>query len=84
MAVYDNILCGNKNYNDEVSLRVGDTKLEIFADTNDLGVIIDSKLTFSKNIDEIISKANRRVYLIFKSFKTRSIKMLCIDIETYI
>ena len=77
------LLCGNKNYNDEVSLRVCDTKLEIFADTNDLGVIIDSKLTFSKNIDEIISKANRKVYLIFKSFKTRSVKPLCIVFKTY-
>ena len=67
------LLCGNKNYKDEVSLSVGDTNLEIFADTNDLGVIFDSKLTFSKNISKFISKANRRVYLIFKSFKTRSV-----------
>ena len=37
------LLCGNKNYKDEVSLRVGDTNLEILADNNDLGVIIDSK-----------------------------------------
>ena len=78
------LLCGNKSYKDEVTLRVCDTNLGIFADTNDLGVIIDTTLTFPKNIDEIISKANRRVYLIFKSFKTRYVKPLCIAFKTYI
>ena len=70
------LLSGTKNFSEESVLQVDNIDLEIFADAEDLGVFIDSKLTFSNNIDNIISKANQRIYLIFKSFNTRTVKTL--------
>jgi hypothetical protein len=78
------LLCGTKSFNEESVLQVNDIDLEVFADTEDLGVFIDSKLNFAKNIDSIISKANQRTYLIFKSFNTRAVKPLSLAFKTYI
>ena len=78
------LLSGSKHFQDELTLSIGDENLSTFTEVEDLGVIIDSKLNFSRNIDSIISKANQRVYLILKSFKTRAVKPLTVAFETYI
>jgi hypothetical protein len=78
------LLSGSKHFQDELTLSIGDEDLSTFTEVEDLGVIIDSKLNFSRNIDSIISKANQRVYLIFKSFKTRAVKPLTVAFKTYI
>ena len=44
------LLSGTKNFSEETVLQVDNIDLEIFADAEDLGVFIDSKLTFSINI----------------------------------
>lgn len=54
------LLSGAKSFTEDSVLRVDDIDLEIFEEAEDLGVFIDSKLTFSKNIDSIIAKANQR------------------------
>ena len=77
------LLSGSKNFQDELTLSIGDEDLSAFTEVEDLGVIIDSKLNFSRNIDSIISKANQQVYLIFKSFKTRAVKPLTVAFKTY-
>ena len=41
----------------------------------DLGVTVDSQLNLSKHIQESVFKANSRVYLLLKSFKSRNINL---------
>ena len=78
------LLRASKTFVDEFSLSVNDVDLQVLSEIDDLGVIIDPKLTFSKNIDTVIAKANQRIYLIFKSFKSRSVKSLSLAFKTYI
>ena len=71
-------------YEDENELFVNNEPLAIFSAVKDLGVLVDSKLNFSSHIDSIISKAKQRIYLIFKSFITRDIKVMTFAYKTYI
>jgi len=43
---------------------------------NDLGVLVDPYLTYKAHIDNIVQKAARRCYLIFKSFQSRNTELL--------
>ena len=43
--------------------------LERVSEMRDLGVILDEKLTFSCQIDQVVSKANRALGLMIKSFQ---------------
>ena len=42
----------------------------------DVWVTIDSHLSFSKHIDEAVSKAKSRSYLLLKSFKNKNIQLM--------
>jgi len=48
---------------------VGSTALEYVDILRDLGVILDTKLTFRPHIDNSIKKANRALGLLFRSFQ---------------
>ena len=50
----------------------------------DLGVTIDSDLTFVKHIRSIVSKAKQRIYLIFKTFLCRDIDILTFAYISYV
>ena len=51
---------------------------------NDLGVLVDSHLTFSCHINAITQKANQRCYLILKSFQSRDRNLLIKAFITYV
>ena len=46
----------------------GETRLENLESEKDLGVIIDTSLSFGENISSKISTANRNLGLIFRTF----------------
>ena len=78
------LLKGNINYVDNQPLLLGDDTLAKFVTVTDLGVIIDSNLSFSPHIDNVISRAKQRIYLIFKSFKSRDVWLFIFAYKTYV
>jgi hypothetical protein len=50
----------------------------------DLGVNIDCKLSFSLHISEVVAKAKQRIFLIFRSFRTRDVNHMLLAYKTYI
>ena len=50
----------------------------------DLGVMIDSKLSFSSHIAQIVAKAKQRLFLIFRSFRTRDRAPLLVAFKSFI
>ena len=50
----------------------------------DLGVIVDPCLNFSEHIDMAVSKANQRVYLLLKSFRSRNISLMVFAFKVYV
>ena len=51
---------------------INDTELEHVPEMRDLGVILDTKLTFAAHISHIVSRANRSLGLMIRSFQTGS------------
>ena len=49
-----------------------------------LSVLVDPYLTFETHIDNIVQKASRRCYLIFKSFQSRNTELLVRAFKTYV
>ena len=49
---------------------IGTSALELVEEIRDLGVIIDSKLTFSSHVDSVVKRANRCLGLLIRSFQT--------------
>ena len=78
------ILNINRHFNDVHNILLqGELFLELTSVT-DLGVIIDSKLKFSEHITGMISKAKKRIFLIFKSFFSRDIVLLTFAFKVYV
>jgi hypothetical protein len=50
----------------------------------DLGVKIDCKLSFSMHISDLVAKAKQRIFLLFRSFKTRCVDYLLLAYKSYI
>ena len=46
------------------------TKLEHVGEIRDLGNMLDTKLTFASHVDNVVSRANRSLGLLFRSFQT--------------
>ena len=46
------------------------TKLEHVGEIRDLGITLDTKLTFAAHVGNIVSRANRSLGLLFRSFQT--------------
>ena len=78
------LLKGKYNYIDTQDLFINEDLLSVLESVKDLGIIVDSQLSFTPRIDSVIARAKQRIYLIFKSFKSRSIKMLMTTYKTYI
>ena len=77
------LLKGNSmTYDDKNELFINNEPLAIFSVVKDLGVLVYDKLSFESHIVSVVSKAKQRIYLIFKSFITRDIKLIN-DICTY-
>ena len=52
--------------------RIGHVPLQAVEEIRDLGVILDTKLTFAPHISKIVSQANRALGLLIRSFQTAS------------
>ena len=49
------------NKKDEVTIRIGDTEIKNSEYENLLGIKVDIKLNFNEHLNDIISKASRKV-----------------------
>ena len=65
-------------------LVIGDSSLCCLTSVRDLGVVVDPQLTFEEHIDNTVSKAKQRIYLLFKSFTNRNINLMVFAYKTYI
>ena len=50
--------------------QIDNSPLQRVAEVRDLGIILDSKLTFSAHINSIVTKGNRALGLLIRSFRT--------------
>ena len=78
------LITGNSKSDDSHELFIDKENLAVFDTVRDLGVIVDPSLNFSKHIDNAISKANQRLYLLLKSFKNRNISLMVFAFKVYI
>src|ERR1043165_5505556 len=78
------LLKSKAGFDDVNNLLVGDEPFNVLDTVRDLGILVDSKLTFTSHIDSVIAKAKQRIYLIFKSFESRGIVLLIFAYKTYI
>ena len=69
---------------DAATLNINDEPLSVLDCVRDLGVLVDSNLSFSSHIDNVIAKSKQRAYLIFKSFESREIDLFVFAYKTYI
>jgi hypothetical protein len=77
-------LKGNSSFVDEHELLINNNPLGVLEIVKDLGVLVDSKLNFSAQIDSIVVKAKQRIFLIFKSFESRDVTLFVFAYKTYI
>ena len=54
----------------QTTYMINATKLEHVEEIRDLGIILDTKLTFASHVSGIVSRANRSLGLLFRSFQT--------------
>ena len=54
----------------QITYNIGGTVLEHVDQIRDLGIIIDSKLTFAQHVDHAVKRANRALGLLMRSFQT--------------
>jgi len=78
------LLPDNSKFVDVNLVKIGNDVLPALDSVNDLGVIVDCNLTFADQISSIISKAKQRIFLLFKSFKSRDVPLFLFAYKTYI
>ena len=54
------------NENDEVTIRIGDTEIKDSEYEKLLGIKVDTKLNFNEHLNDIISKASRKVNVLLR------------------
>src|SRR3989442_12432710 len=50
----------------------------------DLGIKIDSKLTFSLHVADVVAKSKQRLFMIFRAFNTRNVTYLLRGYKAYV
>jgi ribonuclease P/MRP protein subunit RPP40 len=78
------LIAGKSTFKDESELVIKESKISALNYVKDLGVLIDSKLSFEEHIGSIISKSNQRTYLLFKAFTNRNVNLMVFAFKTYI
>ena len=58
--------------------------LDKIVETKDLGVLFNSRLSFSSHISSIVAKAKSRSFLLFKSFTNCDLKALILAFTSYV
>ena len=69
---------------DSHKLSIESNYLASLESTKDFRVTVDSHLNFSKHIDEAVSKAKSRSYLILKSFKNINTQLMILTFKIHI
>ena len=67
-----------------LSLTLANSPLIEISELKDLGVIFNSKLSFTNHISAIIGKAKQRLFLLNKSFVCKDAKILITAYKTYV
>ena len=70
--------------NPEATYEIGDTVIEEVTEEKDLGVVFDPHLTFTRQHDKAIAKANSRIGLIKRSFKHLDAKSFVLLYKTLV
>jgi hypothetical protein len=78
------LIVGNSNHDDSNKFVINDSILSQFKTVRDLGVLMDSRLSFCDHIDGVISKCYQRKYLLFKAFRNRDIRLMVFAFKVYI
>ena len=78
------LIVGNTKPTENKNLFIGENKLNDHKTSKDLGVLIDSRLCFSEHIDSVVAKANQRIFLLFKAFRNRDLKLMIFAFKVYI
>ena len=76
------LLKGCASFLDSENLYIDNMLLPAFESVNDLGVIIDSDLSFTAHITGVISKSKQRIYLLLKAFQSRNIALMVFAYKT--
>jgi hypothetical protein len=63
---------------------IGNQRIQHVSEVNDLGVMVDKKLTFSTHINNIVAKAHRRANLIMKCFVSKDRHSLMRAFQVYV
>jgi hypothetical protein len=58
--------------------------LQTVSEVVDLGIKLDSKLTFTSHVSQIVAKAKQRLFLLFRAFRTRDIAPLLTAYRSYV
>jgi len=78
------LLSLNFKFVDVNLVKIGNDVLPALDSVNALGAIVDCPLTFADQMSSIISKAKQRIFLLFKSFKSRDVLLFLFAYKTYI
>jgi len=78
------LLSLNFKFVDVNLVKIGNDVLPALDSVNALGAIVDCPLTFADQISSFISKAKQRIFLLFKSFKSRDVLLFLFAYKTYI
>jgi len=63
---------------------LGGQNIPFVNETKDLGVLVDSCLSFSDHIRGVVGKAKQRIYLLFKCFVSRDVSLLLKAYVSYV
>ena len=74
----------SKRHNVNLSFSLANNILNQSHEIKDLGVVFDSKLSFSSHISGIIGKAKQRLFLLNKCFLTKDPDILILAYKTYV
>jgi hypothetical protein len=73
-----------KDYKDEVTYKIDDDVIPNLPEYRDLGIFVDSKLSFKTHISNIVNSASKVANAIFRSFSCRDQKFLVQMFKTYV
>ena len=79
-----NILCVGSHVNNIPSMQLNNNILEVLDEAKDLGITIDSNLTFKSHINKMVARAFIRSKLITKCFVSRNIAELLRAFTVYV
>jgi hypothetical protein len=78
------IISNKHSISNDTNFVLGGCALQKLSEVKDLGVYMDNKLHFSKQITAVVSKAKQRLYLLKKCFVACSVDKLILGFKLYV